>query len=173
MSSAQVQVRRLLAIKMFAANAALGFGQLELADKLAVELIDELIEADVKSSTPYAIRADVAIRKDDPQAAMDSLSAGLERIPDAADLLWILASVRISEEEFEAADALINRLKAIDGSDPLVNFLNARIALEKRQWESAKQTLEDVRPDVQQWPEIARYADLLFGTLLWPVAHGR
>ena len=161
LSLAEREVFRLQAIKLFAATAALSDGKLDLADRLAQELIEA--EASFASPTPYVIRADIASQSERLSEAIGILTEGLERFPKAEELLWSLASIRISKDEFDAAGLLIERLGEISGMQPLVRFLEAEIALQKRNWDSALAALESVRPNLGQWPEIAKRADLFLG----------
>ena len=152
-------INRLQLVKLFAANAAVGVLQLDLADSIAQQLIDSGFE----SPLPYSLRADIAIRKDDSDAAIAHLEAGLEQFPGSEDLLWALASVRIAQGLDEETDALIGALEDIEGMDPLVRFLNARIEMQKQNWEPAQLALEGVRAELRRWPEIAKQADLFLG----------
>lgn len=119
------------------------------------------VKVDSKQVRAYSVLADLEIQRRRPEAAITWLRRGLEAIPNASQLQWHLASVLIDTEKTDEAKPIIERLRARDSSRPLVQYLDARIALVQRQWRDAAEGLEQVVAAVPEENRVAQEGNRL------------
>ncbi|MFG0333397.1 MAG: tetratricopeptide repeat protein, partial [Maioricimonas sp. JB049] len=92
-----------------------------------------------------------------------------ERHPDKAHLIWMLADIHILENDLETARELLKQLQEMEASSDLQTFLQARMAMNAREWLRARTLLDSIhvtsieQPMVRSQIELARarcYAEL-------------
>lgn len=99
--------------------------------------------------------------------AIDTFKKGVKAtqgMPSGLDLLWSLADAQILSKNFKDAEPNIKRLREQGCSPPLVDFLEARIAIDQQNWREAERLLkESVIPrTVDSSNTSLRYNSLIF-----------
>jgi tetratricopeptide (TPR) repeat protein len=112
-----------------------------------------------KNATMYLALSDLDLQAGRRPQAIAGLRRGLEALPDNAELLWALAHVRI--QDGQKAEEEIARLSKKDIPRARLDYLQARLQMNRGDWLKAVPILERVHADLARWPELARQADLL------------
>ena len=96
-----------------------------------------------------------------PEQARKRLQDGIVACPDAFDLHTALAELLIQGKMFDQVQKIVADLKAKGVREDRVQYLTARIALEREQWTDAALMLEKMRPDARANPELSVQLNLL------------
>lgn len=133
----------------------------------AHEFANQAKEIDPRSPQPYAILAEGEVRAADPSRpgtttprARQILRDGLRHTPLDPTLLWMLASLELSEHRLDEAQELMGRLKRTEGAAPLVRYLQARVLIDQSKWADAARLLESTRSALKDWPDLRKEACL-------------
>jgi tetratricopeptide (TPR) repeat protein len=106
--------------------------------------------------------AAVAVERGTPQAALEPLRQGLERLPENPSLLLSLANVQLLLQRPDDAERTIALLAKMPGPANIqVALLESRLLIARRQWLPAVRRLEALRPLVAESPGLKRQVDLL------------
>lgn len=129
----------------------------------ALKHLELALSLEPESPSVYTRLADLAIHQNDPQKAIDRFRAGLEVCTDKRDLLWNLANLLVDQNQFEAAQELIAKLKETDQPKPTIAFLETRLLVAEGKWLAGAEQFEKLRPDLAQWPDLGKQAELYLG----------
>ena len=161
-------------------------GNVELALKLAPEDADALLAANELAQLqkapdkarqyletgrklhPRNLRmhrelAVLELRQDRRDRAIVVLQAGAKALkgPAKAELLWTLANVLIDGNAMSESQAVLTQMTKVNASAASLDYLNARMHMQRGNWAEATRLLERTRPLVTTTPELATQVDLL------------
>src|SRR5439155_4814263 len=111
----------------------------------------------------YAALADVELRDGRLAQAVDTLRQGVKELPEAADLLLLLADLLLDGGQRSEAEAVIDRLRGFRPPPVRVAYLEARVRMAQGQWDEAIRLLEGVRPQVAAVAAWASQVDICLG----------
>ena len=99
--------------------------------------------------------------------AISTLNEGIKAsqgMPGSIELLWLLADVQVLLKDFKNAEPTIKSLRDQGYPAPLVDFLDARIAIDRQNWREAERLLsESVIKGTVTSPNIGlRYTSLVY-----------
>jgi cellulose synthase operon protein C len=138
------------------AEAVVLFGEARKYARQAVKLSGDKPE-------PYDVLADIELRSArldeimrtaslDREAQLRCLRKaeavlreGLKATNNHIDLMWRMANMMIDAEQTEAAGEFVTKLREADCPDPLLAYLEARIAMTKSDWQKAIDGLDRAR----------------------------
>ena len=121
----------------------------------AEDYLNRGIKADKAGPGMYKTMAEVKNRLGRHDEAMAVLRQGLENTKGTygyAEVLWDLVNAQISDGKFDEAEKGIKELQGLGYKPPMVEFLQARLAVTKGDWNVAKEILVDVLPKLQDEP---------------------
>src|SRR5262245_25738476 len=127
----------------------------------AVELLERGLKLYPSDARMYRHLAWIEYNQKKPEQARKRLQDGIVACPDAFDLHTALAELLIQGKMFDQVQKIIGELKAKGVREDRVQYLAARIALERGQWTDAALTLEKMRPDARGNPELSVQLNLL------------
>ncbi|MDZ7620197.1 MAG: tetratricopeptide repeat protein, partial [Patescibacteria group bacterium] len=107
----------------------------------------------------YAIAADVAVREGKRDEAIGFIQRGLDATQRDPQLLWYLGNLLLDGGAIDETAKVVKELRATKFSDARITYLDARIALQRRQWREAARMFERIRSDLAQWPSLLKQAD--------------
>lgn len=144
---------------LFAAKAAVETGRRDEARAIALRALD------VAPANPqvYSLLADVASAGGDPDAAVDWLERGAAAVPDDTDLRWNWAHLLIEQGEVRKAIPQLKKLRDDGHAAAAVAYLEARAKIAEGRWLDGARQLEKVRPELAEWPDLQKQADLWTG----------
>ncbi|MGO9107808.1 MAG: tetratricopeptide repeat protein, partial [Thermoguttaceae bacterium] len=121
-------------------------GQLQTAE----DYFNRGIKADKSIPSMYTSMADVKTRLGRRDEALKVLREGLENTKDRgyAEVLFDLANRNISDRKFDEAEKGIKELQNLSYKPPMVELLEAQLALTKGDWQKAKEILVKVLPNL-------------------------
>jgi tetratricopeptide (TPR) repeat protein len=136
----------------------------EAPDQDAIRLMTHGIEVHPDDPRFYEAIAFREARVGDRVRAIDLLSEGLRRLPKETNLRWLLAEIEIDAGRQEAAAVEIKKLREKEkGISPAaLDFLDARILVESRQWTEAARQLARTAPTLESLPGAAGLAKRAF-----------
>ena len=106
--------------------------------------------------------AEVAIRRGDPEQALEPLEESLERLPGDPAILLSLANVQLLTRRLDEAETTIRGLaERSERPNAAVGMLEARLLVARRQWLAAVKKLDALRPLVAEAGDSKRQVDLL------------
>jgi cellulose synthase operon protein C len=114
----------------------------------------------------YLVLAALEVKDGQPKEAVACLRQGLERLPkqeaaqDHTALLWELANVLIQAEEPGEAAAVAKRLREENFQPALLDYLDARLLMARKEWLRAAWLLERSYPLLGE-PQATQQAGLL------------
>ncbi len=122
------------------------------------------IERHPQTPQLYLALAQVELQAGRAEEALASMRQGLQVLPDNERLNQELPGVLIQGGKLAEASEAIARLRK--GKTPAVwlDYLDARILLQKGEWPEAHRILERIRPQVTVMPDWSRQVDLLLAT---------
>jgi tetratricopeptide (TPR) repeat protein len=136
----------------------------------AEQAIEPALAAHPDDDRMYRAQGLLAIRRGWPEEAAAALRAGLARQPESSSLRAMLAELLLEQGDLTAARDMIDSLIATEGRDaPIVGLLEGWCLVEQRQWLSAKQVLERLRPQLAAADQVRRRVDLLLVRCLGPL----
>ena len=127
-----------------AAEVELQVGNYEEAKTLADADIRDFPEHD----NFYRLRANVAIRQNEPAAAMTYVEAGLEKAPDSRALLLTRAELDMARGNLKRVGETARQLQADERLNFLGDYLAAKVLHRQQQWNAASEALADVLPEL-------------------------
>ena len=169
---ALAQVKRVLELSPKDPRGLLDAGRCYLAKGeygTAEKYLAEGIEADKKDRAMYKVMADVKNRLGRHKESLEVLQKGLANTKGTfgyADILWDVVNANISDRKFDDAEAGIKELRDLRFAHDvryrteLVDFLEARLAVMKGDWNAAKAAFLKVLPRVTEDPGIRKLAYL-------------
>ncbi len=107
----------------------------------------------------YAIAADVALREGNRDEAVTLIQQGLGATRRDPQLLWYLGNLLVDGNSIDQAAKIVKELRGTKFSDARITYLEARIAVQKRQWQDAVQKFERIRSQLAEWPNLVKQAD--------------
>lgn len=109
-------------------------------------------------------QAMLALQQGERSKAIELLRSGLQKMPQQAALLLMLADTLLQEGQIDETDSAVARLEGIVGDgNPAVGLLRARVLMARQQWLEAQQFLEQLRPKAVVSADITRQIDLYLG----------
>jgi predicted Zn-dependent protease len=106
--------------------------------------------------------AEVAIRKGEPEQAVEPLQEALARLPEHPALLLSLAKVQLLINRLTDAEQTIRSLvEQSEQTNPAVGMLEARLLIARQQWLPALKKLDSLRPLVAGSSELKQQVDML------------
>jgi tetratricopeptide (TPR) repeat protein len=145
-----------------AARCSLAKDDLETARRYAQRGI-ELYPADISL---YTTLADVELRAERREAAIEALQRGLKATADHPQLLWSMANLLVDVGRLKEAAGITDRLEALDNPPyptVLIGYLRARLAFVEGHWLQAIQGFDQVRGGLTRWPDLMKQADFWTG----------
>ena len=94
-------------------------------------------------------------------SARERLQAGIINCPDAFDLHTALSELLIQGKMFDQVQKIIADMKAKGVREERINYLTARIAVERGQWTEAIALLERLRPDARAYHDLSVQINIL------------
>ncbi|WP_197444181.1 tetratricopeptide repeat protein [Maioricimonas rarisocia] len=145
----------------------------EAAGSLDFDQLRQRIDAALKETPDDVELLEAAARAEFMAGRLDVARARLEHArehhPEKAHLIWMLADIHILEDNLDTARQLLKQLEEMNASSGLQTFLQARMAMNAREWLRARTLLDSIRiasieqPMVRSQIELARarcYAEL-------------
>ena len=122
-----------------------------------------------KNSSIHSRLADIERLSQNRAVAIDWLERG--HVADKSNLpLLDLAQMLIDdhrEVSLVEADSILTELSQVKDPKPFpkppIEFLRARILVEKENWHAAANKFEKIRPTLVVWPDLSKQADLRLG----------
>ncbi|MGO9110050.1 MAG: tetratricopeptide repeat protein [Thermoguttaceae bacterium] len=130
------------------------------------------IEAAPQQADMYTLMADVLVRTNQRNKAVEVLKKGLEVIQsknDKATILWQLANFYLDgrgspdPEHLAAAVDCIKRMREYHFPPEHLAFLDARVLYANEDWKAAREGFERVRPKLTDFPLLMRCLDFWIG----------
>lgn len=111
----------------------------------AEEFAERAIATAPETALPYAVVAEIQVSRDVLEAAV-TLEQGLKECGDDPSLLWILANIRIGQDDIEEARELKKRLPTdTPAIAPYQTFLDGRIFVAEKKWREAWDAFESIQ----------------------------
>lgn len=145
--------------RTLAATCALESGQGDLARRYA----ERGIELAPDRAPLYAVVAGVAFEKQDVDEAIGWLRRGIEAAEEDGQLRWALVDLFLKTDRLGEAEEAMVGLRATEYPAPLVGYHEARIALAKNQWRTARDQLEELRTQLTLWPGLLKHVNSWLG----------
>ena len=114
----------------------------------------------------YQAMADLKLRAGDRPAAIEALSRGLDKLPKSADLLALQIELRIDDNQMDMAETQTQELRQLAPTSPLVDYLQARLAVTQGRWPIAAPLLVRCRKDIAPSSAWAPRVDTLLGSCI-------
>ncbi|HEX3997312.1 MAG TPA: tetratricopeptide repeat protein [Pirellulales bacterium] len=92
--------------------------------------------------------------------AATQVEAGLKRMPDNPELLWMLCEIKLQQRDVAGARATLGALRNTKYAKPLIDLMDGRVLLFEGKWREAAQEFERLRPLLAQSPENTKQIDL-------------
>ena len=140
--------------------------------KTAEEFLDRGIQVSKSDRAMYKVMAEVKNRLGRHKEAMEVLRMGLENTKGTygyAEILWDVVNSDIMDGRFDEAEKRIQELREIRFEQglsyrpQLVKFLEARLAVMKGDWITARKIFVDILPKLLDDPGILKLAHLYLG----------
>jgi Tfp pilus assembly protein PilF len=96
----------------------------------------------------YKAMADLKIRAGDRAGAVEVLARGLQKLPQAADLLVLQTDLLIDQGKLSEATGRLKELEKLNLPPTLPDYLRARIAIAAGRWAEATTLLERCRKEL-------------------------
>ncbi|HYV34840.1 MAG TPA: tetratricopeptide repeat protein, partial [Gemmataceae bacterium] len=96
----------------------------------------------------YQGMARLEMDQKNPEAAVATLKSGLAKLPKNLDLLWNLAHLHLQLGQNHQADELIAHLGKVSFPKREMDYLQARLLLNKEEWMQAVRILERIIPQL-------------------------
>ncbi|MGE3314959.1 MAG: tetratricopeptide repeat protein [Planctomycetaceae bacterium] len=105
--------------------------------------------------------------------AIEALQDGIKSIKDGKDanikrgkdeLRWNLVNLSLDQHDLPTAEAALALIRKSDIAKPRLEYLDARVLIEKKDWNEALKKLDGARPALSEWPELAKQADFWLGS---------
>ncbi len=145
---------------LLAAECAIDLEDLEKARKYA----EHCMELHKDSVVVYTALADIFMRSHDREKALEILDQGLKETKNAAQILWFKANLLIDAGDLKAAEANLEKLRSMSYSQPLVDYIDARLAFSRKEWLEARLRFEKLRPALlANWSPLVKQLDFWLG----------
>ncbi|HEY4761139.1 MAG TPA: tetratricopeptide repeat protein, partial [Thermoguttaceae bacterium] len=144
---------------LLAAQCAMASGDLVKARKYAEHCLENHRDIGII----YTVLAEIFLRGEDREKAIDILDQGLKETKNAAPILWFKANLLIDNENVDQAKETIKKIRATEYPKPLVDYLDARVVFLQKNWAEASRQLEKVRPSMSAYPQFVKQVDLWLG----------
>jgi tetratricopeptide (TPR) repeat protein len=118
-----------------------------------------------RPDNPYLSQAlaNLELRTGSRSQALKVLEQGLANQPNDRTLLLGMADLLLQENRVDEARLVITKLRDLKIAPALLTYLDARLDLSDGKWIPATRAMENVRLQLNAWPNIARQADMLLG----------
>ncbi|HEY7314568.1 MAG TPA: tetratricopeptide repeat protein [Gemmataceae bacterium] len=113
-----------------------------------------------KDARMYRFLAAVELEDGKTDAALACLRRGLENVPKDHDLQWGLANALVAQDNIEEAGELAEQLRKEQFPPALLDYLQARLLLNKKEWRPSAQLLERAYPLLSADPKLTEQAGL-------------
>jgi cellulose synthase operon protein C len=113
-----------------------------------------------KDARMYRFLAGIELEDGKTDKAAACLRRGLENVPRNRDLQWELANVLIQQKKNEEADELTEQLRKEQFPAVLLDYLQACLLLNKKEWLPAARLLERTYPLLAAHPKLTEQAGL-------------
>ena len=137
---------------LLAAQCAMASGDLVKARKYAEHCLENHRDIGII----YTVLAEIFLRGEDREKAIDILDQGLKETKNAAPILWFKANLLIDNENVDQAKETIKKIRATEYPKPLVDYLDARVVFLQKNWAEASRQLEKVRPSMSAYPQFVK-----------------
>ena len=144
---------------MFAANVAVLSGHIDQAEKYA----QQALTLDEANALPYMTLAQIESQQQNREGAIAWLKRGEKSAKHPEDLQWNLASFLIDMGDLKEAALTIAELRDSTYPKPRIDYLEARILFEQKEWLKAQQLYSNLRNSLADWPEMIKDVDLRLG----------
>ncbi|TWT34643.1 tetratricopeptide repeat protein [Blastopirellula retiformator] len=135
-----------------AASVALARRDFKAARKLA----DQAIKVAPLSAGSYLLLAQIEAAAENPAEASKWLKKAIQCDAGNPALVWALGNSLLDHEAIAEAEKVIQSLHDADYEPARTRFLDARVAIAKRQWRDAVNILDQCLPGLIESPEIAK-----------------
>jgi tetratricopeptide (TPR) repeat protein len=146
--------------RIVAARIAAGRSDWEAARKH----LETALTKEPKTEVLYRELAAVELRANQPARAEAVLERATRTLPQALDLRWQLAALRIEGGKLDAAAQDLHDLDTLSYDRTQLGLLEARLLMARAQWPAAARKLEAVAPALAANPAQARQANLQLAT---------
>ena len=146
-------------ILMFAARAEMILGNAAAARDLAVRSI----AINPRQSDAYLFLHQAALRARQLPEAESWLEKGLATVADKRLLLWHRCALRIDQGQLDGLEADLTKLRTLRHPAPPIQFLEARLLVQKLKWTEAAAKLNLVVHQLSQWPDLQRQTHYWLG----------
>jgi tetratricopeptide (TPR) repeat protein len=116
-----------------------------------------------KGHLAYLRLADIDLELGKARAAEDCLRRGLKEFPDVPELRWSLAHLLIQSGNETEVNELIGELRRRSFPVPFIEYLEARMLVQKSQWAAACLKLEPLQTSAVKSRELIRLVHLQLG----------
>ncbi len=113
-----------------------------------------------KDARMYRFLAVAELDDGKPDKAVSCLRRGLENIPKERNLQWELANTLVQQNKTEEAAELAEQLRKEQFPQVLIDYLQARLLLNRKEWLRAAQMLERTYPLLTADPRLTEQAGL-------------
>lgn len=129
----------------------------------ARDLLAKATELHPKDIRPVRALAWLELNRGNLGAAVATLEAGMDRVPEGFDLLVPLADLLVQVGETERTQEIIRKLDTRDtkSSRMQVKYLRARVAMRELHWDDAAGILTQLRTEAVNFPALESQANLL------------
>ena len=119
----------------------------------------------IAPNDPYPVRLLIRIaslRNNSDQAHKIAKEAA-QTWPGDLTMQWMLANLLIDQGEIKEALPVVERIQALAPDESLAKLLEARLMAVEGKWLESATLVEEIRPQLLQWPAIASRADYHLG----------
>ncbi|MCE9554845.1 MAG: tetratricopeptide repeat protein [Planctomycetes bacterium] len=166
LAAAKEDLRRALAIEPKNVDALMQNADLDMKDKnfdAAVKHIQQAIALSPKNERLYLGLASVLFSQQKPKEAIAKVEEGLKVVPNSPDLVWGLHEIQWRQGNVDGVRESIKRMEEMKFMPERIQLAKARVPLVEQKWAEAAKLLEEVRPQLQLYANLAQSADMALG----------
>ncbi|PQO45424.1 tetratricopeptide repeat protein [Blastopirellula marina] len=119
----------------------------------------------IAKNDPYPVRLLIRIAslKNNSEEAYKLAAEAAQTWPGDLTMQWMLANLLIDQGEINEALPVIQRIQVLAPEESLAQLLEARLLAVEGKWLESAKLVEEIRPQLLQWPAIASRADYHLG----------
>lgn len=119
----------------------------------------------IAPNDPFPVRLLVRIAslRNQPDEALRIATEASKTWPGDLTMQWMLANLLIDQGKLKEATPVVERIRNLAPEKALARLLDARLMAVEGQWLESARLVEEIRPQLLQWPSIASRADYHLG----------
>jgi len=166
LKEAREDLRKALAIEPDNVDALMQNADLDIKAKNfdpAIEHIRKAIKIAPKNERLYLGLASVLLVQQKPKDAIAAIEQGLKEAPKSPELIWGMHEIQWRMGNVDGLKESIEQMESMKFMPERLQLAKARVPLVEHKWGEAARQLEEVRPQLQLYANLAQSADLALG----------